>query len=560
VSVNPLVDPLDQRVPRVPPPCALTIFGVTGDLARRKILPAIYDLANRGLLPAGFSLTGVARSEWTTAEFVGQAHAAVASGARTPFRQRVWEQLSASMTYVSGDIAEASTYDRLRQVLDRSDASFGTGGRRVFYLSMPPATFGVICGHLASSGLAARGPDAKVVIEKPFGHDLSSAQALDATLSQVFDPASVFRIDHYLGKETVRGMLAMRFTNQVFEPLWCSEHVDHVQITMAEELGVGSRASYYDGIGATRDVMQNHLLQLLAIIAMDKPASFGAADLRAAKEAALAAVAIPGPVGECAVRGQYTAGWQGNIPVRGYLDEPGIRADSVTDTYGALKLAVRTDRWRDTPFYLRTGKRLGRRVTEVAIIFRRADNQAECAGAAQPGPVAEFGPAAEPVSAAASGPATEFAPAAESAAAATFGAKRPSGSPWPDFCLQGRPSGANALVIRIQPDEGITLRIGAKVPQTDMDVRDVTMDFSYGHAFTESLPDAYEPLILDVLLGQDPLFPRAREVDESWRVIDPVEEYWASLDSRPEPYQAGTWGPAGADRLLARDGREWRRP
>ncbi|MDR2565672.1 MAG: glucose-6-phosphate dehydrogenase [Bifidobacteriaceae bacterium] len=505
MTVNPLVDPLDQRVPRIPAPCALTIFGVTGDLARRKVLPAIYDLANRGLLPAGFSLTGVARSDWSTAQFVGQAHAAVASGARTPFRQRVWEQLTASMAYVSGDIQDADTYARLGEVLDNSDRGFGTGGRRVFYLSMPPATFDAICGHLATSGLAGQGKDAKVVIEKPFGHDLASARALDSTLSQVFEASSVFRIDHYLGKETVRGMLATRFANQVFEPLWCRDHVDHVQITMAEELGVGSRAGYYDGIGATRDVMQNHLLQLLAITAMEEPASFGPADLRAAKEAALAAVRIPGPVAECAARGQYTAGWQGNIPVPGYLDEPRIPDDSRTDTYGALKLEVQTDRWRGTPFYLRTGKRLGRRVTEVAITFRRTADQLRAAA-------------------------------------------------------QGPPPGANALVIRIQPDEGITLRIGAKVPQTNMEVRDVTMDFSYGHAFTESLPDAYEPLILDVLLGQDPLFPRSREVDESWRVIDQVEDYWASLDTRPEPYEAGTWGPAGADALLRRDGREWRRP
>ncbi|MDR0594689.1 MAG: glucose-6-phosphate dehydrogenase [Bifidobacteriaceae bacterium] len=505
MTVNPLVDPLDRRVPRIPAPCALTIFGVTGDLARRKVLPAVYDLANRGLLPAGFSLTGVARSNWTTAQFVAQAHAAVASGARTPFRQRVWEQLTASMNYVSGDIADPATYSQLGQALEASDRDLGTGANRVFYLSMPPGTFAAICRHLAESGLARPPAQAKVVIEKPFGRDLASAQALDATLNQVFDPSRVFRIDHYLGKETVQGLLATRFANQVFEPLWNGQHVDHVQITMAEELGVGSRAGYYDGIGATRDVMQNHLLQLLAITAMEAPASFAAADLRAAKEAALAAVRIPGPVAECAVRGQYTAGWQGNIPARGYLDEPGIEAGSTTDTYGALKLEVATDRWRGTPFYLRTGKRLGRRVTEVAITF---------AAARQPVPGG----------------------------------------------LDARHLGANALVIRIQPDEGITLRVGAKVPQTDMEVRDVTMDFSYGHAFTESLPDAYERLVLDVLLGHDPLFPHAREVDESWRVIDQVEDCWAAQPDGPEPYPAGTWGPAGADALLRRDGREWRRP
>jgi glucose-6-phosphate 1-dehydrogenase len=273
---------------------------------------------------------------------------------------------------------------------------------------------------------------------------------------------------------------------------------------MAEELGVGSRAGYYDGIGATRDVTQNHLLQLLAITAMDEPASFRAADLRAAKEAVLGCVRLAGPVGESAARGRYEAGWQGNVPVPGYLEEPGIPADSVTDTYGALKLAVPTERWRNVPFYLRTGKRLARRVTEIAVMFKRTAAQGRAG-------------------------------------------------------LETRHVGANALVVRIQPDEGVTLRIGAKVPQTAMDVRDVTMDFSYGHAFTEALPDAYERLILDVMLGLDPLFPSAREVEASWQLIDQVESHWAGLGSPPEAYAAGTWGPAGADALLRRDGREWRR-
>jgi glucose-6-phosphate 1-dehydrogenase len=293
----------------------------------------------------------------------------------------------------------------------------------------------------------------------------------------------------------------------VFEPLWCSKFVDHVQITMAEELGVGSRAAYYDGIGATRDVMQNHLLQLLAITAMDEPASLSSPDLRTAKEAALEAVRLPDAPELCAARGQYVAGWQGNLPVRGYLEEDGIPADSTTDTYGAAKLEIASDRWRGTPFYLRTGKRLGRRVTEIAVVFKR------------------------PVDA------------------------TPSGL---GFDL--RHVGANTLVVRVQPDQGVTLRIGAKTPQTAMEVRDVTMDFAYGHAFTEALPDAYERLILDVMLGSDPLFPSSKEVEESWRVIDQIESYWAASKTPPEPYTAGTWGPTAADELLRRDGREWRRP
>lgn len=515
---NPLLDPTDRRVPVIPGPCGLVVFGATGDLARRKILPALYDLANRGLLPAGFAITGFARREQSTEDFIRHTHAAVASAARTPFRQRVWEQLAGSIRYVSGDVADPEAYGRLRQAVEAADAAQGTGGNRAFYLSVPPGVFPVVCKHLAASGLAGPGaigpepaegsegkPWHRVVIEKPFGRDGASAEALDATLGQVFPPEAIFRIDHYLGKETVRNIVVSRFANQLFEPLWNSHYVDHVQITMAENLGVGSRGGYYDGIGATRDVLQNHLLQLLALVAMERPASFGAADLRREKERVLAAVRLDGPVGEAAVRGQYVAGWQGNIAVRGFLEEDGIPDDSRTETYGAVKLAVDTPRWEGTPFYLRTGKRLGRRVTEIAVVLRRPDD------GCPPGLDAEY-------------------------------------------------LGANAVVFRIQPDEGMTLRIGAKVPETTLEVRDVTMDFAFGHAFTEALPEAYERLILDVLLGNDPLFPRATEVRESWRVIDQVEQYWASLPDGPEPYEAGAWGPAGAAQLLARDGRVWRRP
>jgi glucose-6-phosphate 1-dehydrogenase len=334
-------------------------------------------------------------------------------------------------------------------------------------------------------------------------HDLRAEK--EKVLSSVFKPNEIFRIDHYLGKETVRNIVAFRFANQIFEPLWNSRYVDQVQITMAEDIGVGSRGGYYDGIGATRDVIQNHLLQLLALTAMEEPVSFDSHDLRAEKEKVLSAVHLAGPVSESVARGQYSAGWQGNIPVVGYLDEPGIPASSVTDTYGALKLEVDTRRWSGTPFYLRSGKRLGKRVTEIAVSFK-----------------------------------TDFT------------------RPRPGMDAAGL--GPNTVVMRIQPDEGLTLRIGAKVPESTMEVRDTTMDFSYGHAFTEALPDAYERLILDVLLGADPLFPRQKEVRESWRIIDEVENYWASLPFGPEPYASGGWGPASADDLLARDGRKWRRP
>jgi glucose-6-phosphate 1-dehydrogenase len=323
-------------------------------------------------------------------------------------------------------------------------------------------------------------------------------------VESVFPPESVFRIDHYLGKATVQNLLAMRFANQMFEPIWNSNYVDHVQITMAEDIGIGGRAGYYDGIGAARDVIQNHLLQLLALTAMEEPVSFDARDLRAEKEKALSAVRLPKDLALHTARGQYAAGWQGGQKVAGYLEEEGISPTSATETYAAIRLDVDTRRWAGVPFYLRTGKRLGRRVTEIAVVFKRA-------------------------------PHLPF----ESTATEELG--------------------QNAIVIRVQPDEGVTIRFGSKVPGTQMEVRDVTMDFGYGHSFTESSPEAYERLILDVLLGDPPLFPRHEEVELSWRILDPITEFWAS-GGRPEPYDSGGWGPASAHAMLARDGRAWRLP
>jgi glucose-6-phosphate 1-dehydrogenase len=314
----------------------------------------------------------------------------------------------------------------------------------------------------------------------------------------------VFRIDHYLGKETVQNILALRFANSMFEPVWNRGYVDHVQITMAEDIGIGGRAGYYDGIGAARDVIQNHLLQLLALTAMEEPVSFDANDLRAEKEKVLSAVRLPKDLERHTARGQYAKGWQGAQPVIGYLEEEGIDRDSATETFAAVRLDIDTRRWAGVPFYLRTGKRLGRRVTEIAVVFKRAPHL-------------------------------------------------------PFERTSTEELGQNAIVIRVQPDEGVTIRFGSKVPGTAMEVRDVTMDFGYGHSFTESSPEAYERLILDVLLGDPPLFPRHEEVELSWRILDPIEEYWAS-HGRPEPYGAGTWGPRSADEMMERDGRSWRLP
>ncbi|WP_309071153.1 glucose-6-phosphate dehydrogenase [Arthrobacter sp.] len=506
-SRNPLRDPRDRRLSRIAGPASLVLFGVTGDLARKKLMPAVYDLANRGLLPPSFALVGFGRREWSDEDFAQEVLSSVKQYARTPFDESVWEQLSAGVRFVQGNFDDDDAFVELKKTVEELDSTRGTRGNHAFYLSIPPKAFELVCQKLSEHGLAQpeEGKWRRVVIEKPFGHNLESARELNAIVEQVFPPDAVFRIDHYLGKETVQNILALRFANQLFEPLWNANYVDHVQITMAEDIGIGGRAGYYDGVGAARDVIQNHLLQLLALTAMEEPISFNAEDLRAEKEKVLAAVKLPEDLSTHSARGQYDGGWQGGELVNGFLDEDGIPEDSMTETYAAIRLDINTRRWSGVPFYLRAGKRLGRRVTEIAVVFKRAPNLL-------------------------------FRDHGED-----------------DF-------GQNAVVIRVQPDEGATIRFGSKVPGTQMEVRDVTMDFGYGHSFTESSPEAYERLILDVLLGEPPLFPRHQEVELSWKILDPFEDYWATLSSAPEKYIPGSWGPDSADELLARDGRTWRRP
>jgi len=503
---NPLRDPRDKRLQKIAGPCSLVIFGVTGDLARKKLMPAVYDLANRGLLPPGFSLVGFARRDWADQDFGQIVYEAVKQHARTPFREDVWRHLAEGFRFVPGNFDDDEAFDNLVETVRALDIERGTGGNHAFYLSIPPRFFAQVCEQLARSGLSQPSPDTwrRVVIEKPFGHDLESARELNDIVSKVFPADSVFRIDHYLGKETVQNILALRFANEMFEPVWNAHYVDHVQITMAEDIGIGGRAGYYDGIGAARDVIQNHLLQLLALTAMEEPVSFDAQDLRAEKEKVLSAVRLPEDLATATARGQYSAGWQGGQPVRGFLQEEGIPRDTTTETYAAVKLEIDTRRWAGVPFYLRTGKRLGRRVTEIAIVFKQAPHL-------------------------------------------------------PFEATATEELGRNALVVRVQPDEGITMRFGSKVPGTAMEVRDVTMDFGYGHAFTESSPEAYERLILDVLLGEPPLFPRHEEVELSWKILDPIERFWGKRGA-PDQYPAGTWGPRSADEMMARDGRAWRLP
>jgi glucose-6-phosphate 1-dehydrogenase len=503
---NPLRAPQDKRLPRIAGPCGLVLFGVTGDLARKKLMPAIYDLANRGLLPPGFSLVGFARRDWATQDFGQVVHDAVKQHARTPFSEDVWRNLSEGFRFVPGTFDDPAAFDLLAKTVDDLDRDRGTSGNHAFYLSVPPSFFAQVCEQLERCGLTHAEGDSwrRVIIEKPFGHDLKSAQELNRIVEGVFPQDSVFRIDHYLGKETVQNLLALRFANQLFEPVWNANYVDHVQITMAEDIGIAGRAGYYDGIGAARDVIQNHLLQLLALTAMEEPVSFEARDLRAEKEKVLSAVRLPRDLDKGAARGQYAAGWQGAEEVRGYLEEDGVDPASTTETFAAVTLEVDTRRWAGVPFYLRAGKRLGKRVTEIAVVFKRA-------------------------------PHLPFEHTATDEL------------------------GQNAIVIRVQPDEGVTIRFGSKVPGAQMEVRDVTMDFGYGSSFTEASPEAYERLILDVLLGDPPLFPRHEEVELSWQILDPLIRHWAK-NGKPEQYAAGTWGPPSAHDMLARDGRTWRMP
>ena len=504
---NPLRDPQDRRLPRIAGPCVLVIFGVTGDLSTKKLMPAVYDLANRGLLPPGFALVGFARRDWAREDFAHVVHTAVKEHARTPFREEVWQQLSEGIRFVPGEIGDDESFSKLANTIADLDEARGTGGNHAFYLSIPPGLFQTVVDQLRSHGLAEQhaGRWSRVVIEKPFGHDLASARELNRIVLSVFPSSSVFRIDHYLGKETVQNIMAVRFANELFEPVWNNSFVDHVQITMAEDIGIGGRAGYFDGIGIARDVVQNHLLQLLALTAMEEPNSFEASQLRTEKQKVLAAARPPKQMDLHTARGRYAAGWAGGEKVKGYLEEDRIPPNSRTETYAAIRIDIDNRRWAGVPFYLRTGKRLARRVTEIALGFKRAPHL----------PFAE---------------------------------------------TDTEELGYNSIVLRIQPDEGVTLRFGAKVPGTQMEIRDVNMDFAYGEAFTESSPEAYERLILDVLLGDPPLFPQHEEVELSWEILDPVLDYWASVPEQPEPYEPGSWGPKSADIMLARDGFTWRRP
>ncbi len=502
---NPLADEL--KAVRRAEPCVLVIFGATGDLTHRKLVPSLMGLAQDGLLPPGFSVIGFARRPKTSDDFRRELAEGVAKHGRGEATQAFTVHQGA-FEYLQSTFDDADGYARLGARLEELDAERGTKGNRLFYLATPPSAYATILEHLSRSGLSQDEPGrfARVIVEKPFGRDLDSARALNEQVAKAFREHQVFRIDHYLGKETVQNILALRFANSIFEPLWSEKFIDHVQITVAESLGVEGRGGYFEEAGIVRDMIQNHLLQVMTLVAMEPPVSKDANAVRDEKVKVLRAIRslTPEKVARRTVRGQYVRGYVLGTEVPGYKAETGVAKDSTTETFAALKLYIDNWRWAETPFCLRAGKRLAKRVTEVAIHFKRP-------------PHLLYGQ------------------------------------------LHRRNLHENVLLLRIQPDEGISLRFGSKVPGPEFKIRSVRMDFSYGSAFGANGSDAYERLLLDAMVGDSTLFARRDEVEEAWRIVDSIVAGWQDQSIEPLLYEAGTWGPPEADGMLG-EGRVWRRP
>jgi glucose-6-phosphate 1-dehydrogenase len=495
---NPLVEGLERQPVH---PTTLVIFGGTGDLAHRKLLPAIYNLAHEGALPERFNLIAVSRSDIPGDDYRAMARESIEKYSRRPPDPQVLDKLLEQVRYVPGTFDVDPVFDRLKDELDKFDEEAGLAFSRIFYLSTAPKFFALIVQKLGKHGLARHDEaDVRVVIEKPFGTRLAEAQELNRQVLSVLDESQVYRIDHYLGKETVQNVLAFRFANGMFEPIWNRNFIDYVQITASEDLGIGRRADYYDHAGALRDLVQNHMLQLLTLLCMEPPVTFDADEVRDEKVKVLHAVAPPPP--DAVVRARYTAGMAEGKEAVGYVEEEGVPEDSRTETYVALRLEVDNWRWAGVPIYLRTGKRLARKVTEIAVTLK---------------PVPHLAFAAE----------------------GSVGVQ------------------PNQLILTVQPNEGVSLSLSAKIPGTRLRIRPVNMEFLYGTSFLSQSPEAYERLILDVMRGDATLFTRDDEVEAQWRIIDPILETWDHDDRPLAEYPAGTRGPDEAERILA-PGHRWR--
>ena len=500
---NPLREGLEQE--RVPEPSCLIIFGASGDLTQRKLIPALYSLAHEGLLPPTQTIVGIARTEMDDEQFRKSMREACEKHARTqPIDEEVWENFAQGLFYVPGEFTERAPYAKLKERLAEFDRTRGAGGRRIYYLAIPPEFFAKVAECLGAEGMVndpeQTGPYTRVIVEKPFGHDLESARALNRVAVSTFRERQVFRIDHYLGKETVQNLLVLRFANGIFEPFWNRQYIDHVQLTVAESIGVEKRGSYFDNAGITRDIIQNHMLQLVSLVAMEPPVAFEADAVRDEKVKVLRALR---PIAD-AVRGQYAQGSILGEPAAAYRAEEKVDPRSRTETYAALKTFIDNWRWADVPFYLRAGKRLPKRVTDISIHFRPA--------------------------------------------------------PYPLFSRLGMKMHANVLAIRIQPDEGISLKFDSKLPGPTVRSAPVTMEFRYATSFGAEPPEAYERLLLETMLGDATLFARRDEIETAWAWLDPLLTRWREDGQDPYLYPAGEWGPEAADELIEKDGRKWRRP
>jgi glucose-6-phosphate 1-dehydrogenase len=502
---NPFQDPL--RFERQAPECAVVIFGANGDLTKRKLIPALYRLAYDRKLAAGFAVVGISRTEMTDDQFREKMREAVEKFSEdTKLDDDVWAAFARGLFYLAGDVNDAGLYEKLAKKLAEIERERHIGGNVLFYLSTQPSQYATIARGLGAAGLGKDQGWRRLVVEKPFGHDLTSARALSQELHTVFDESDVYRIDHYLGKETVQNILAFRFGNGIFEPLWNRRYVDHVQITAAESIGVEGRGAYYQEVGALADMIQNHLLQVLATVAMEPSASFRADSVRDERSKLLRSIRPMSPeeVLENAVPGQYGPARIGGVDVPGFRQEQGVDPQAQTDTYAAVTLFIDNWRWAGVPFYVRTGKRLPKRVSEVAIQFKAA--------------------------------------------------------PLHLFNQDGGEGSMNLLILRIQPEEGISLKFLSKRPGAGMTLRPVSMDFNYGSSFGERSPSAYETLLLDAIIGDPTLYTRQDMVEASWAVVEPIQKVWRKTKFEFPNYPAGSWGPAASDQMLARRGHTWRKP